>query len=231
MLNFLAITLFLLINVAAYQLSKRPLSFSRTCLRILCWVLLVGNLLRYAVIYPAVYHIVKIPVEFSTVAYFAVPVILLADWKRMKSWAAYSGLMAGFFYYLAMMLAGETIYGADSLVNTFISLFCHGTLYLCGLVMISTERCPEEKPTKFLLCVGYVALRAAVLRPLIANGSHYLIYILLDAIPVRLVFPKQVWPTILPIYYVLVALFVLFTVSRFFRRSEERYRKFTALRA
>ena len=40
------------------------------------------------------------PVEFSTVAYFAVPIILLMTKRRLHSWAAYSGLMAGFFYYI-----------------------------------------------------------------------------------------------------------------------------------
>ena len=80
-------------------------------MRWLCAVLLSGNLLRYGVIYPFVKGVVMLPVEFSTVAYFLVPAILLTSKRRLRSWAAYSGLMAGFFYYLAMIAAGGVIYG------------------------------------------------------------------------------------------------------------------------
>lgn len=128
-LNAVALVFFGCINVAAYQLCKCPEGRRRTVVRWLCAVLLSGNLLRYGVIYPFVKGVVMLPVEFSTVAYFLVPAILLTSKRRLRSWAAYSGLMAGFFYYLAMIAAGGVIYGAYAPLDIYISMFCHGSIY------------------------------------------------------------------------------------------------------
>ena len=76
------------------------------------------------------------PVEFSTVAYFAVPIILLMTKRRLHSWAAYSVLMAGFFYYMAMIAAGGMIYGQNPPLDIYISMFCHSSIYFCGFVTI-----------------------------------------------------------------------------------------------
>lgn len=82
--------------VLAYQLCKRPETQHRRVVLVLCAVLLGGNVLRYGVVYPFVLGVVKLPVEFSTAAYFVVPTILLASRRKLHSWAAYSGLMAAY---------------------------------------------------------------------------------------------------------------------------------------
>ena len=89
-LNAVALVFFGCIYVAAYQLCKRPEGRRRKTVRTLCAVLLCGNLLRYCVVYPFVKGVVMLPVEFSTVAYFAVPMILLTGRKKLHSWAAFS---------------------------------------------------------------------------------------------------------------------------------------------
>ncbi len=77
-------------------------------------------------------------------AYFAAPALLLRRKPRLRSWAAYSGLMAGFFYYMAMILAVDP-YAADAPLEVLDSLLCHGTLYFCGFVVVRTESFrPEE---------------------------------------------------------------------------------------
>lgn len=203
----------------------------RLALTALCAVLLGGNLLRYGIVYPFVLHEVKLPVEFSTVAYFAVPAILLTSRKRLHSWAAYSGLMAGFFYYLTMILAGGPLFAAHAPGDVYISLFCHGAVYFCGFVTIGTEECRAKDAPKLALNVALVALRAALLRPLVAGSEGLLIYILLDAAPVRYALPQSAWRIALPVYYIAVAAFVLLTIRGFFRTNRRQYRKFSALRA
>ncbi len=84
-LNAVALVFFGCINVAAYQLCKCPEGRRRTVVRWLCAVLLSGNLLRYGVIYPFVKGVVMLSVEFSTVAYFLVPAILLTSKRRLRS--------------------------------------------------------------------------------------------------------------------------------------------------
>ncbi len=227
-LNMLALCFFALVNVAACWLCRQPETEIRRIVRKICWLLLGGNLLRYLVVYPAFYHVVKIPAEFSTVAYFVVPSILLASWRRLDAWAAYSGLMAGFFYYLAMIMAGGTLYGANAPLDVYISMFCHGTIYFCGFVTIGTELCSAADAPKLALGVALVGVRAVMLRPLVVGSDRLLIYILLDASVVRQLLPQSTWAVALPVYYIALAAFVLLTIRGFFRRNDAQYRKFSA---
>lgn len=227
-LNAVALVFFGCINVMAYQLCKCPERLRRRTVLVLCGVLLGGNLLRYLVIYPVICHVVKLPVEFSTVAYFTVPAILLTSRKRMHSWAAYSGLMAGFFYYMAMIVAGGMLYGTNPPIEIYISMLCHGSIYFCGFVTIGTEVCSQEDAPQLALGVAMVVVRAALLRPFVAGSEGLLIYILLDGAAVRQVLPQSAWPVALPVYYLAVAVFVLLTIRGFFRRNQEQYRKFAA---
>lgn len=76
-----------------------------------------------------------------------------------------------------------------------------------------------------------MAVRAALLRPFVADTSRLLIYILLDAAAVKRVLPESTWPLALLVYYLAVAAFVLLTIRGFFRRNQKQYRKFPALQA
>ena len=227
-LNAVALVFFGCINVLAYRLCQCPEDRRRKVVLTLCAVLLLGNLFRYCVVYPLIKGVVMLPVEFSTVAYFAVPAILLTSKKRLHSWAAYSGLMAGFFYYLAMIAAGGLIYGKNPPLDIYISMFCHGSIYLCGFVTIGTEECSAKDAPKLALGVAMVAVRAAILRPYVAGTNRLLIYILLDAIAVKQVLPESTWTVALPVYYLSVTAFVLLTIRGFFRRNRKQYRKFAA---
>ena len=225
-MNAVALVFFGCINVAAYQLCKCPENKRRKTVFTLCAVLLGGNLLRYGVVYPFIKGVVMLPVEFSTVAYFAVPTILLTGRKKLRSWAAYSGLMAGFFYYMAMIAAGGIIYETTPPLDIYISMFCHGTIYFCGFVIIGTELCSAKDAPKLALGVALVAVRAALLRPFVVNSQGLLIYILLDAAVVKQALPESTWTIALPVYYVALAAFVLLTIRGFFQRNQKQYRKF-----
>lgn len=230
-LNAVALVFFGCINVLAYQLCKCPEWPQRKVVTVLCAILLSGNLLRYCVVYPYMLGTPMIPVEFSTVSYFAVPIILLASRTRLYSWAAYSGLMAGFFYYMAMIAAGGPLYNAEAPLDVYISMLCHGTIYFCGFVLLAAEHFSCRERGKLLLGVGLIAARAALLRPLAARQGRQLIYILLDAAAVRQLVPQSARTFALPVYYLAVTAFVLLTVRAFFRRNQKQYRRFSALRA
>lgn len=166
-LNAVALVFFGCINVVGYRLCK----WRRQGITVLSVLLLSGNLFRYCIVYPFIEGVVRFPVEFSTVAYFAVPVILLTAEKKLHSWAAYSGLMAGFFYYMAMIAAGGPLYASYEPIDVFISMFCHGTIYFCGFVTIGTELCSAKDAPNLVLGVTLVVLRAAVLRPFVAGSE------------------------------------------------------------
>ena len=226
-MNAVALVFFGCINALAYRLCRCPKSKRRKVVFSLCAVLLLGNLIRYGIVYPFVKGETVLPVEFSTVAYFTVPVILLTSRKRLYSWAAYSGLMAGFFYYAAMVLAGGFLYETHAPVNIFISMFCHGAVYFCGFVTIWTETCRPEDAPKLLLGVAMVAARAAILRPFVTGSDRLFIYILLDAAVVRQFLPQSSWSFAIPLYYLAAAAFVLLSIRGFFCKSRKQYRRFS----
>lgn len=230
-LNAVALVFFGCINVLAYRLCKCPEGQRRKIISALCVILLSGNLFRYCIMYPLIRGVVMLPVEFSTVAYFVVPVILLASKRQLRSWAAYSGLMAGFFYYMAMILAGGPIYSSDMPLDVYISMFCHGTIYFCGFVTIGTELCSAADAPKLAVGVTLVAARAALLRPFVVGSNRLLIYLLLDAAAVKQLLPRHTWGFALPAYYFIVTALVLLTIRGFFRRNQKQYCKFSAAQA
>ena len=227
-LNALALLLFTCIHWAAHRLCMEPAARRNRRVNALCALLLAGNLFRYCVFHPLIQGQVRIPVEFSTVAYFAAPALLLRRKPRLRSWAAYSGLMAGFFYYMAMILAGGRLYAADAPVEVLISLFCHGTLYFCGFVVVRTESFRPEEASRLGMGVASVALRAVALRPVAECGQRLLIYILLDAPWLQAFLPERLLPLALPVYYAAMAALVYASIKGFFRLNRRQIRPLTA---
>ena len=135
-LNAVALVLFGCINALACRLCRCPKAIREKRMTAVCLTLLVWNMVRYGILFPMVEHRVRVPVEFSSVAYFVVPAIRLLSPKRFRSWAAYSGLMAGFFYYLAAVTLGGTLYQTYPTKEIYLSLLCHGAVYLCGFVAL-----------------------------------------------------------------------------------------------
>lgn len=229
-LNALALAFFMGISVAAYKLSKCQALKRTRILRGLCLSLLVGNTFRYAVSYPFFAGEIRIPAEFSTVAYFIVPIILLFNLKRSQSWAAYSGLMAGFFYYMAAIVLGGRIYAEYPPYDIYISMFCHGVLYLCGLVTIGTRPWPSKDGYRLALGIACVAVRALLLRPYVIGAENMFIYMLLDGDLIKWLFPKTLWAALLPVYYGVAILLVLLTIRSFYKLSHRQYKRLASLR-
>lgn len=227
-LNAFALILFSALNVLAVHLCKSTEAVRSRVLRTLCAALLLLNTLRYAVP-PLLGGALRVPVEFSTVAYFAMPVILLTGQRQSRSWAAYSGLMAGFFYYLCLIVAGGPIYGDWNPGEIYISMACHGTLYFCGLVTIRTQQFDETDNWKLLGGVALVAVRAQLLRPLAGDTSGLFIYLLMDGTLLQKLLPETAMAIAMPVYYVLLAGLILLSVRGFFRQNRTQYRKYASI--
>jgi hypothetical protein len=225
-LNAVAFVFFCGINLLAYRLSKASVDVRGRAMRGICLALLLGNVLRYTLAYPLLFHEFRIPVEFSAVAYFAVPAILLTGRAKARSWAAYSGLMAGFFYYIGMITAGGPIYNSYAPYDIYIAMFCHGALYVCGLVTVSTRECIAADRWQLAAGVGFVGLRAALLRPLVGGSGQMLIYILLDGTYVRKYVAAEYLGSALPVYYVVLTALIWLSIRGFFKLSRSRYRRF-----
>lgn len=229
-LNAMAIAAFFGINILAYNLCKCGKKRRKHIMNVLCILLLGGNLLRYGIVYPLILGEIRIPAEFSTVSYFVVPALLLTKRKKGRSWAAYSGLMAGFFYYLALMVMGGKIYGGEMPYEVYISMFCHGTLYICGMVTIGTLACPAKDAGRLIFGVTWICLRALILRERVIGAEEMFIYKLLDGEVIRNFFPQMYWSRMLPVYYIAAVGLVLITMMVFFRSSRRQKQRFDLTR-
>ena len=224
-LNAFSLVLFSGINVFAYSLCKFGEQVRNRVVKILCFTLLLGNIIKYTVVYPYVIGKTYIPVEFSTVAYFTVPVSLILNNKKSESWAAYSGILAGFFYYMAMIVFGGQIYSLYPSSDIYISLFCHGILYVCGFVTINTKLHSRKEWYKLLIGILFVATRALVLRPLVINAEGLFIYKLLDGDLIKFFVPQHILGVIMPVYYVFIIVFVLLSIKIFHKINRIQYCK------
>lgn len=229
-LNVFSALVFFAINLGAIFLLKREKA-ARIVIKLLCVVLLVFQSVKLLVSY-FIGNGLNLPVEFSSVAYFTVSSITLFNIRRLKCWATYSGLMAGFFYYLAMIFCGGSIYAEYPAYEIYLSMFCHGTLYLCGLWGIKGETFRERNGYRLLWSVALVVLNAHLLRPLIDSSQRLFIYELLDGSFVKLLFPAELWGSLLTIYYVVMVSLVILSVRLFFalnafcvRKKEDKEKK------
>lgn len=221
-LNVFSLLVFISLNIFAALLCKRSNESRSRLLRIICIALLSFNICRYARALVLGRGFI-FPVEFSSVAYFVTPIILLTRIRRAQSWAAYSGIMAGFFYYMTLILAGGGVYAAYLPNDIYISLYCHGTLYVCGLVCLKTNR--YERSDRFALLGGnvLVAVNAFLLRPIAEGKARIFIYELMDGLYMKQLFPDAASGALMMFYYLLLIGFLLLSVKLFFVLNKMQY--------
>lgn len=223
-LNAMALIVLITVHLLAAGLCACSETTRARVMRAACLLLLLLTASRYA-LSPMRGKGFRVPVEYSSIAYFAVPVILLNGWKRLQSWAAYSGIMAGLFYYLTMVTVGGLVYRDYPPAEIYLSMYSHATLYFCGLVLLSTNRYPSGDRRKLLACTACVAIWALLFRPLEEGTERFFIYELLDGDFVRHIFPYYLWPVVLSGYYLVLLGLVFLSIQVFFRLNRLRVRK------
>lgn len=153
-----------------------------------------------------------IPVEFSTIAYYVVPVIMLLNVKFLEIWAVYSAVMAGLFYYITVMVTGGNTYELYSHANIYISLYCHGSLLFLGLLKLTTIK--YNIRYSFILVVGnlLVLIWALYIRQEIVVTERIFIYELIDGVFVDQIISSNIL-IFKGIYYILLT-FVIYKSSK-----------------
>lgn len=215
--NVYAALMLVPLNLAAFltgRISERGRERTVKCLCAGLLLFKTGEYLYYALSGQGL----RLPVEFSAVTYFILPLILLLHIRRLEPFGVYAGLMAGLCYYLALLTAGDRLYAGSSAAGILISSVSHGILYICAAVKLGSREYDTSDWWGILLCLSLALVWAALLRPYAGWGDTKLfIYAALDAEPVRKLLPAEVWPQALPVYYILMALLVVLSVKGFFR--------------
>lgn len=108
--------------------------------------------------------------------------------------------------------------------------FLPQALLACGFVTIGTEKYDSKNAPLLILGVLLVVVRAALLRPFVAE-QRLLIYILLDGTPLKALLNGSVGPGAMIAYCAAVSLLILISIRGFFRKNRALLQKFASRRA
>lgn len=198
-------------------LSRPKINF---ILSAVCFLLLSFNLYKYLSSSLTLGYL-RLPVEFSAVSYFLVPVIVLFKIPALKSWAAYSALLAGCGYFISALIFGDLIYAEYETQSIATALLCHGALLFCGLLLISQERFSARSNWVLTAGLVFIGANALLLKSRFGAGNGIFIYELLFALrPIKLF-----GSGILPIYYVILFTLVLVSLNTFYKVNQKLAKK------
>lgn len=157
-------------------------------------------------------------VEFSALAYLFVPIVFLFRIKKLYITASYAGFMAGLFYYLYIILNGGNTYHTLVDYKVFLSMFSHGTLLLVSLIYMSRIKFATKE---LLFVVGYLlfALIWAIVNRPETNEFKFFIYDIIDGEMLN-AFSNNLSSIHYVIYYILLILFLLFSMRVFLRLND-----------
>ncbi|MBQ3760689.1 MAG: hypothetical protein II875_01610 [Clostridia bacterium] len=214
-INAMSLVVFSALNLLVHGLGRCREERAKGLLKVLWIVLLFGNLIRYVFVYPVIVGEVHIPIEYSTVAYFLVPAMMLWNKKGHVVWPALYGLIAGLLYFLTMIAAANRLYADAPPYDVYISYFCHGTLYVNGLLVLRKNRVSDRDRAKTMLCLLIVSVRSLLLKKYAIDADELFIYDVLLGNVIRMVLPKSSWSFTVPLYYVALNALILLTLRGF----------------
>ena len=219
MVNIIAATEVLLISLLLRRFFNLKEKQRGKITDFLCLCLLLFNLTKY-ISQSVMLGRLSIPVEFSAVAYFLVPAIIILRITFLRVWAVYSSLLAGSGYFFVFSLFGSKIYENYSVDKIISALICHGILLFIGLSQLSFKKFSVY--SGWILTVGlcFCVFHALNMSSVAVNLRGVFMYELIFGFAAVDLFGKM----ILPFYYFLV--FTVFSFSFFvFYKLNSRFAK------
>ena len=197
-LNLLSAICLILFVVYIYIMIHKSEKIRNTLLKIQLFIVFGYN------IFVIIQFPYKIPVEFSTVSYFLVPLIVLFNIKSLRIWAVYSALLSGLGYYGSMILFGDILYGHFPAYSVFTSLFNHGSLLAYAFINLATMKFKRGESRVIWIGLTINAVWSSLIKPIVLHPGRIFIYEILDANLVRsFSFTNEYLVLFVPIYYVL----------------------------
>ncbi len=215
MVNIIAATEVIVISFLVRRFLKFNNKTKERITNFLCASLLVFNLYKY-VFQSVSLGRPSVPVEFSAVAYFIVPVIILFKISFLRVWAVYSSLLAGSGYFFVFSLFGSKIYASYPLEKIIAALFCHGILLFIGLSQISFKKFSNYSGWVLTLGLCCCVFHALNMSSVAVNLRGVFMYELIFGFAAVDVFGE----IILPFYYFLVFLVFSFSLSAFYKLNK-----------
>jgi hypothetical protein len=148
---------------------------------LICIYLLVYKVSEYGyfLIVERVYN--KIPVDYSAITYFLLPLVFLLKRRRLLPWATFSAFISGFGYLATFGFLARKMIEYNGYYSVVMALINHSVLYVAS-ILIMQEHLFEKRTGKIVIS-GSVAMvaYAALVYFFVDFGQKYIfIYKLLD---------------------------------------------------
>ncbi len=215
MVNIIAATEVISISLLLRRFLNLKEKIKERITYILCLALLLFNILKYLSQSLSLGRI-SVPVEFSAVAYFVVPIIILFRLSFLRVWAVYSSLLAGSGYFFTFTLFGDKIYKNYTSDKIVVALICHGILLFIGLSQISFKKFSKYSGWILTLGLCICIFHALNMSSVAVNLRGVFMYELIFGFAAIDLFGK----IILPIYYFVVFAVFSVSLSAFYKLNE-----------
>lgn len=213
----------ILLLTIAFFISRTSLKFKKMLLPSIAMILLVYKMAEYS------YYIInlevdKIPIEFSTLAYFLFGIVILFKIKELYPVAAFASFISGIGYLLVFIFMGDQYIHIHGFYSTLIALSSHFILLL-GSVLLKNIAIATYKDIKYIIIYTVLYLiYVGIMNMIIDYSQSYLfINLLLKADLLRNMLSTQdiaafaYW-----LYYIIIVSIYLLVIFIFFKIYEDR---------
>lgn len=213
----------ILLLTIAFFISRTCLKFKKMLLPSIAMILLVYKIAEYS------YYIInlevdKIPIEFSTLAYFLFGIVILFKIKELYPVAAFASFISGIGYLLVFIFMGDQYIHIHGFYSTLIALSSHFILLL-GSVLLKNIAIATYKDIKYIIIYTVLYLiYVGIMNMIIDYSQSYLfINLLLKADILRNMLSTQdiaafaYW-----LYYIIIVSIYLLVIFIFFKIYEDR---------
>ena len=131
------------------------------------------KLIEYT-IYGLNLELVKIPIEYSTIAYFTFSLTVLFKFKKMYGIAAFIAFISGIGYLLAFSVVGHIFILEQGLLITMIALTNHTILFLGSMIVISQHKFNKTESKHILVFTTFYLLYVVTLNLFFDFSSEHI---------------------------------------------------------
>jgi hypothetical protein len=180
-------------------------------------ILLVYKIAEYS-FYIINLEVDKIPIEFSTLAYFLFGIVILFKIKELYPVAAFASFISGIGYLLVFIFMGDQYVVIHGFYSTLIALSSHFILLL-GSVLLKNIAIVKYKDIKYIIIytLFYLVYVWAMNSIIDYSGSYLFINLLLSAeILENMLATTDIASYIYLLYYIIIVGIYLVVILLFF---------------
>lgn len=213
----------------AFFISRTSVKFKKMLLPSIAMILLVYKIAEYSY-YIFNLELDKLPIEFSTLAYFLFGVVILFKIKELYPVAAFASFISGIGYLLVFIFMGDQYVVIHGFYSTVIALSSHFILLL-GSVLLKNIAIVKYKDIKYILAYTILYLIYVwIMNSLIDySGAYLFINLLLKADLLRnMLSTTDIANHIYLLYYIIIVniyLLVIFLFFLIYRKDDFKLKK------